>query len=214
MGPSQDEGYSIPRRNIRPGQAAAPPSYAASAVGGMGFREAGCLRRVWMESSGRRRVGSVVGPPSGDGAIAGQRVPLRLTDAAAADPYPSVVRIGSTASTSADQGRAEDLGLEAGPYWLAPYAATCWTPGSPGQSESPLSFLDTGVRQPAPSLLAFTNPRSPSRSRPRGPGLGSRSIWSTSTDAGCAPTIVRPGDDCRRVEQCLMTPGAHGIFQC
>ena len=77
MGPSQDEGYSIPRRNIRPGQAAAPPSYAASAVGGMGFREAGCLRRVWMESSGRRRVGGVVGPRSGDGAIAGQRVPLR-----------------------------------------------------------------------------------------------------------------------------------------
>ena len=30
-----------------------------------------------MESSGRRRVGGVVGPRSGDGAIAGQRVPLR-----------------------------------------------------------------------------------------------------------------------------------------
>jgi hypothetical protein len=37
---------------------------------------------------------------------------------------------------------------------------------------------------------------------------------AASTDADCAPTIVRPGDDCRRLKQCLMTPGTHGIFQC
>jgi hypothetical protein len=37
---------------------------------------------------------------------------------------------------------------------------------------------------------------------------------AASTDAGCAPTIVRPGEDCRRLKQCLTTPGTHGIFQC
>ena len=37
---------------------------------------------------------------------------------------------------------------------------------------------------------------------------------AASTDAGCAQAIVRPGEDCRRLKQCLMTPGTHGIFQC
>src|SRR5688572_2602779 len=32
---------------------------------------------------------------------------------------------------------------------------------------------------------------------------------ATSTDAGCAQAIVRPGDDCRRLKQCLTTPGTH-----
>jgi hypothetical protein len=29
-----------------------------------------------------------------------------------------------------------------------------------------------------------------------------------------AQAIVRPGEDCRRLKQCLTTPGTHGIFQC
>jgi hypothetical protein len=37
---------------------------------------------------------------------------------------------------------------------------------------------------------------------------------AASTDADCAQAIVRPGEDCRRLKQCLMTPGTHGIFQC
>ena len=37
---------------------------------------------------------------------------------------------------------------------------------------------------------------------------------AASTDAGCAQAIVRPGEDCRRLKQCLMTLGIHGIFQC
>jgi hypothetical protein len=35
-----------------------------------------------------------------------------------------------------------------------------------------------------------------------------------SAHARCAQTIVRPGQDCRRLKWCLMTPGIHGIFQC
>ena len=29
-----------------------------------------------------------------------------------------------------------------------------------------------------------------------------------------ARAIVRPGEECRRLKQCLMTPGTHVIFQC
>ena len=39
-------------------------------------------------------------------------------------------------------------------------------------------------------------------------------VAAVSTDAGCAQAIVRPGEDCRRLKQCLMTLGIHGIFQC
>ena len=31
---------------------------------------------------------------------------------------------------------------------------------------------------------------------------------------GCAQAIVRPGEEGRRLKQCLVTPGTHGIFQC
>ena len=37
---------------------------------------------------------------------------------------------------------------------------------------------------------------------------------AASTDADCAQAIVRPAEDCRRLKQCLMTPGTHGIFHC
>jgi hypothetical protein len=60
----------------------------------------------------------------------------------------------------------------------------------------------------AVSLVAFVGPRS-------GDGAAARTEdAAASTDAGCAQAVVRPGEDCSRLEQCLMTPGTHGIFQC
>ena len=44
--------------------------------------------------------------------------------------------------------------------------------------------------------------------------MGRRAGAAASTDAGRAQAIVRPGDDCRRLKQCLTTPGTHVIFQC
>jgi hypothetical protein len=70
MGPSQDEGYSIPRRNIRPGQVAAPPLYGGFGCGGMGTRAR--FRGVSAHLDGiirpARAVSSMafVGPRSGD----------------------------------------------------------------------------------------------------------------------------------------------------
>jgi hypothetical protein len=58
----------------------------------------------------------------------------------------------------------------------------------------------------AVSSVAFISPRSGEYCRPEGAAV--------STDVGCAQAIVRPGEDCRRLKQCLMTPGTHGIFQC
>jgi hypothetical protein len=107
----------IPRRNIRPGQAAAPPSSAASAVGGMGYHE------------------------------------LIL--------------------------RASQL------IWMV------WV----------------GL-QPALSSVAYVSARFRRRC-----GRRTESA-AAATDAGGAPALVRPGEDCRRLKQCLMTPGTHVIFQC
>jgi hypothetical protein len=82
MGPPRDEGYSVPRRNIRPGQAASPRRTAASAVGGMGYQGPvpGHLSPFgWDHLASGRAVSLVafVAPWSGDGAIADQRVPPR-----------------------------------------------------------------------------------------------------------------------------------------
>ena len=116
VGPSRDEGYSIPRWNIRPVQAAAPRRTRLR-LSVHGLPEAGsrASQPVWMGSSGRRRALS------------------RRWRSSAHGP-----------------GR-------------------CYR-------------------------------------RPEGA--------AASTDAGRAQAIVRPGDDCRRVEQCLTTPGTRGIFQC
>jgi hypothetical protein len=83
MGPSRDEGFSIPRRNKRPGQAAAPP-----VVRGFGYRwhwvTRGRFPGVSTRLDGIRLavgvrclVGGVRRPTARDGALAGQRVRLR-----------------------------------------------------------------------------------------------------------------------------------------
>jgi predicted CoA-binding protein len=43
--------------------------------------------------------------------------------------------------------------------------------------------------------------------------LGIEAVW-LQLGVRCAQAIVRPGEDCRRLKQCLMTPGTHVIFQC
>jgi hypothetical protein len=82
MGPPRDEGYSVPRRNIRPGQAASPVvrRLRLSAAWVTRGRFPGISARldgiIWPSA---RAVSSVafVAPRSGNGAIAGQRVPPR-----------------------------------------------------------------------------------------------------------------------------------------
>jgi uncharacterized protein len=43
--------------------------------------------------------------------------------------------------------------------------------------------------------------------------LGIEAVW-LQLGVRCAQAIVRRGEDCRRLRQCLMTPGTHVIFQC
>jgi hypothetical protein len=81
MGPSRDEGYSIPRGKIRPGRRL-PPPYGGFGCRGIGYRVRfpGVSARldgiVWPPAHAVSSV-AFVGPRSGDGAIVGQRVPLR-----------------------------------------------------------------------------------------------------------------------------------------
>ena len=68
-------------------------------------------------------------------------------------------------------------------------------------------WMGSPGRQRNVSLVAFVNTRS-------GDGAKAARMCRCVNDAGCAQAIVRPGEDCRRLKQCLMTPGTHGIFQC
>jgi hypothetical protein len=83
-GQPRGEGFDLPVTVLRPGQVAeATPSYAAPAVGGMGYHEAGSPGVAagigWCGLAFARAVSSVayVRPRSGDGAATGQRVRLR-----------------------------------------------------------------------------------------------------------------------------------------
>jgi hypothetical protein len=60
----------------------------------------------------------------------------------------------------------------------------------------------------------FANVQSCQRLRGLKALIGRPEGAAASTDAGRAQAIVRPGDDWRRLKQCLTTPGTHVIFQC
>ena len=69
-------------------------------------------------------------------------------------------------------------------------------------SQQGLDGVDTFPR--AVSLVAFVGPRSGD-----GAAAGQRMPLLQRMRAA-----VRPGEDCRRLKQCLTTPGTHVIFQC
>ena len=81
------ESYNFPAAAVAlraVGAAAPAPLYAAPAVGGMGYHEASSHGRLGRFGWGRLAVGArgvslvaFVSTRSGDGATAGQRVPLR-----------------------------------------------------------------------------------------------------------------------------------------
>jgi hypothetical protein len=127
--------------------------------------------------------------------------------------------IWMSASTLAG-GDRESYNLPAAAVALRPVGAAAPAPLYAAPSVGGMGYHEASSRASQPVWMGSPGRRRAlsrrwrSSATVRGRGYRRPECAAASTDAGCAQAIVRPGEDCRRLKQCLMTPGTHGIFQC